>query len=56
LTAYVLTQTVFDQFLLAGLCGEIALGKGDGLFAWIAILGNQVAGVTGEHEVVHGTF
>ena len=42
---------LFDQFLLAGLNGEVALGKGDRLLSRVAVLGDQVAGVAGEHEI-----
>lgn len=35
---------------------KVALGKGNGLLAWVTVLGNEVAGVAGEHEVVNGTL
>lgn len=49
-------HAVFDQLLLAGLDGEVALCEGDGFLAWVAVLGDQVAGVAGEHEVVDGAL
>lgn len=49
-------HAILDQFLLAGLDGKVALGEGDGFLARIAVLGNQVAGVAGEHEIVDETL
>jgi hypothetical protein len=36
---------------LAGLNGEIGLPQGDDLFAWVAILNNQITGITGKFEI-----
>ena len=47
-----LEQALFDQLRLAGLNGEVGLGKGNLLFPRVAILRNEVAGVAGEHDVV----
>ena len=43
---------LLDQLLLSGLNCEVALGKCDGFFGWIAVLGNQLARIAGEHEVI----
>lgn len=55
-TAEMQAHAVFDQFLLAGLDGEVALGKGNCFLARVAVLGDQVAGVAGEHEIFDGAF
>lgn len=48
-------HALFDKLLLAGLQGEVALGKGNFLFARIAVFGNEVTGVAGEHVILDGT-
>jgi hypothetical protein len=50
------THAFFDQLLLAGLAGEVALGEGDGFLAGITIHRYQIAGVTGQHEVLYLTL
>ena len=45
-------QAAFDDFLPAGLHGEVRLGERDGFFRRIGVLGDQVAGVAGEGVVV----
>ena len=47
---------VLDEFRAAGLDGEVGLGEGDFLFSRISILGDEVAGVTGEHDVLDLTL
>lgn len=42
---------LFDQLLLPRLQGKVALGKGDGLLPRVTVLGDEVAGVAGEHKV-----
>lgn len=49
-------QALFDEFRPAGLDGEVGLGKGDLLLPGVAVLGDEVAGVTGEHDVVDLAF
>lgn len=46
-------EALFDDFLFAGLDGEVGLGKGDFAFGGVAILGNEVASVAGEGNVVN---
>lgn len=41
-----------DDFKFPGLNGKAGLGKGNFLFARIAALGDEVAGVAGEHKVI----
>lgn len=43
---------LFDHFLLARLHREIGHGEGNGILARIAILGDQVAGVAIQREIV----
>ena len=49
----------FLHFIIAvdtGLNGKIALGKGDWFFARIAVLGDKVTSVAGEHEIINFAF
>ena len=48
-------QALLDQLGTAGLDGEVGLGKGDLLLPGVAILGDEVAGVAGEHDVINLT-
>ena len=48
-------EALLDQLRAAGLDGEVSLGKGDLLLPGIAILGDKVAGVAGEHDVINLT-
>lgn len=48
-------QALLDELSPTGLNGEIGLSKSDFLFPRVAILRNQVAGVTGEHHVLDYT-
>jgi len=41
-----LSQAFFDEFLFMGLNGKISLSKGDLVLCGIAVLGDQVAGVS----------
>ena len=43
-------QSLLDEFLLASLEGEVRLVEGDLVLAWIAVLGDQVAGIAGPHR------
>jgi hypothetical protein len=45
-------EALLDQLRAAGLDGEVSLGKGDLLLPGIAILGDELAGVAGEHDVI----
>ena len=45
-------EALLDQLRAAGLDGEVSLGKVDLLLPGIAILGDEVAGVAGEHDVI----
>ena len=47
-----LGQPLLDDLLLAGLDGEVGLGKGDLLLGRVAVLSDQVAGVAGEGDVL----
>ena len=42
-----------NQFLLSGLHGKIALGKSDFFLFGIAVLRNQITGITRQHIVLH---
>jgi len=44
-------QTLLDQFRSTGLDGKIRLGEGNFLLLRVAILGDEVAGIPGEHDV-----
>jgi hypothetical protein len=48
-------EALLDQLRAAGLDGEVSLGKGDLLLPGIAIPGDEVAGVAGEHDVINLT-
>ncbi|CAM5296340.1 hypothetical protein [Rhodanobacter lindaniclasticus] len=47
-----LGESRLDQFLLARLHGEVGHREGDGLVAQVAVLGDQVAGIAGERQIV----
>jgi hypothetical protein len=49
-------KPLLDQLCATGLDGEIGLGEGDFLLARIAILGDEIAGIAGEHEIVNFTL
>ena len=49
-------KALLDEFGPAGLNGEIGLGEGDFLLSGIAVLGDEVAGIAGEHEIVNLTL
>ena len=49
--AFLVGQAAFDDFLPAGLQGEVGLGERDGFFRRVRVLGDQVAGVAGEGVV-----
>ena len=49
--ALLVGQAAFDDFLPAGLQGEVGLGERDGFFRRVRVLGDQVAGVAGEGVV-----
>ena len=49
-------NSLLDDFKFSGLNGKIGLGKGNFLFARVAVLGDEVAGVAGEHQIIYGTF
>ena len=42
--------SLLDDFQFPGLDGEVGLGKGDFLLVRVAVLGDEVAGVAGEHH------
>jgi len=42
---------IFDDLLFSGLYREITLGKCDLFLAGIAILGDKITGIAGEHEI-----
>ena len=54
--ALCLQQPLLDQFRPASLDGEIGLGESNFLLLGVAILGDEVAGVAGEHDVVDFTL
>ena len=45
-------QPLLDHFLLAGLDGEVGLGEGNLLLGRIAVLGDQVAGIARQSNIV----
>ena len=49
-------HSILDHYLLTRLGGKVALGKSDGFLARIAVLGDEVTGVAGEHEVINRSF
>jgi hypothetical protein len=49
-------KALLDEFGPTRLDGEIRLGEGDFLLSGVAILRDEVAGVTGEHEVFNDFF
>jgi hypothetical protein len=44
---------LFDDLLFPGLDCKIALGKGNLFFAGIAVLGDQIACIAGEQDVLN---
>ena len=46
-------QPLLDDFGPAGLDGEVGLGEGDLLLSGITVLGDEVAGIAGEQDVLH---
>ena len=44
---------VFDQLLLSCLNGKIGLADGNHLFARVAVLNDEIAGIAGQHEIVN---
>jgi len=49
-------QSQFDPFLPTRLHGEVGLREGDLRLAGVAVLGDEVAGVTRKGEIVDGTL
>ncbi|MCU0747977.1 MAG: hypothetical protein MUF13_00320, partial [Akkermansiaceae bacterium] len=41
-----------NEFLFSRLEGKVALGEGDRLLPGVSVLGDQVAGIAGQHEVL----
>lgn len=48
-------HALLDYFLFPGLYREIGLCKGDGLLAGIAVLGDEVAGISGQADILDFT-
>jgi len=46
-------QALLDQFGAAGLDGKVGLGESDGLLSRVTVPGDQVAGIAGEHQLIH---
>ena len=46
-------ETLLNKFCLTGLNCKIALGKGNLFLLRVSVLGNQVAGISGKHKVLH---
>src|SRR3972149_3774724 len=49
-------DTLLYDLLLPGLDGKVTLGKGNLIFSGVSILGNQVAGIASEHNIINGSF
>jgi len=49
-------QAFFNQLLLACLDCKVCLGESNGFFSGIAILSNEIAGVTGKHDIFDRTL
>ena len=56
LKTFNLFNPLFDQLDLSGLYGKIGLSKGDLDLARVPILGDEIAGVAGEYDVVNFTL
>lgn len=50
-----LKQTLLDEFGPAGLDGEIDLGEGDFGLTRVTVLGDEVARIAREHDVIDDT-
>ena len=46
-----LGQPLFDHLHFSGLHGKVRLGEGDGVFAGVAVLSDEVAGIARERDV-----
>lgn len=54
--AFEFFNSLLDDFSLARLNGKVRLRKGDLVFARIAILGDQIAGIAREHIILNGSL
>ncbi len=53
LHAFHQAQPLFNQLLFSRLYREVRLGESDGFFRWVAVLGDEIAGVAGQHNVLY---